>query len=79
MSKKHLTSKVLDQHTHAWASVQSDQGLWGFTSFIWNIKRRPKKKTYDQQSSRSACAYVSAQFEQESLQKKKKKKKKKNT
>ena len=31
MPKKHLTSKVLDQHMHASASVQSDQGLWVFT------------------------------------------------
>ena len=31
MPKKHLTSKVLDQHMLAWASAQSDQGLWVFT------------------------------------------------
>ena len=31
MLKKHLTSKVLDQHMHACASAQSDQGLWVFT------------------------------------------------
>ena len=31
MPKKHLTSKVLDQHVHACASAQSDQGLWVFT------------------------------------------------
>ena len=29
--RKHLTSKVRDQHTHAYASAQSDQGLWVFT------------------------------------------------
>ena len=31
MPKKHLTSKVQDQHVHACPSVQSDQGLWVFT------------------------------------------------
>ena len=30
MPKKHLTSKVLDQHMHAFVSAQSDQGLWVF-------------------------------------------------
>ena len=29
--KKHLTSKVQDQRTHAYASAQSDQGFWVFT------------------------------------------------
>ena len=28
--KKHLTSKLLDQHVQACASAQSDQGLWVF-------------------------------------------------
>ena len=27
MPKKHLTNKVLDQHMHACASAQSDQGF----------------------------------------------------
>ena len=31
MPKKHLTSKVIDQHVHACASALSDQGLWVFT------------------------------------------------
>ena len=31
MRKKHLISKVLDQHTHAFASAQSDQGIRVFT------------------------------------------------
>ena len=31
MPKRHLTSKVLDQHMHVCASAQSDQGLWVFT------------------------------------------------
>ena len=31
MPKKHLTSNILDQHVHACALAQSDQGLWVFT------------------------------------------------
>ena len=46
MPKKHLTSKVLDQHVHACASAQSDQGLWVITvekRLTWNKVRRPRK------------------------------------
>ena len=62
MPKKHLTSKVLDQRMHAIASTQSNQGLWVFT-----VEKDMKygAKTYDQQSSRSARACASAQFEQD--------------
>ena len=59
--KQHLTSKVLDQHMHACASAQSDEDLWVFSVEKTYMKYGTvSKKTYDQQSSRPACA--SAQF-----------------
>ena len=48
MPKKHLTSKVLDQHVHACASAQFDQGIWVFTvakikRLTWNKRQCPRK------------------------------------
>ena len=66
MPKKHPTSKVLDQHMHACASAQSDDGLWVFTveKDLHEI-RDGVQETYDQQSSRSVCACASGEFEQD--------------
>ena len=48
---------------HACASAQSDQGLCVFTVEKTYMKYvTASKKTYDQQSSRPACACVSIQF-----------------